>query len=453
LELSLQKTDFLRILKINIIHYVLYWREKTNSVKKNNLYPFGYSEKMYLCTKIYKPRIYLIYMVTSKQPIRFILTAIIASLPLFSFGMIVTDSIAMSATTATTTEVVEHTAKETTDTSHEVPAEPTDLKSKIKAFINHHLLDAHDFTISANEETGEHYGFPLPVIIWDKEAGLQMFSSSKFHHGEAVAESNGNYYKLHHEKIYKTDVSGALVEEHGHPTNYRPLDFSITKSVLGIFLVALLMFFLFSSLAKSYGKNGGIAKGVGRIFEPIVLYVRDDIAIPNIGVKNYKKYMSYLLTIFFFILFLNILGLMPFGFNVTGNFTITASLAILTYLITTLTANKNYWGHIFWMPGVPVPMKFILAPIELLGTIIKPFSLMIRLYANMVAGHVVLMSIIGLMFIFKSWIGSPLSFGLAFALSILEILVAFLQAYIFTMLSALYFGAGNEEHHHEEAHH
>ena len=392
-------------------------------------------------------------MVTSKQPIRFILTAIIASLPLFSFGAIVTDTTYASAPHAQTVEAVAHAETETTKASHEAHAEPTDLKAKIKEFINHHLLDAHDFTISANEETGEHYGFSLPIIIWDKEAGLQMFSSSKFHHGEAVAESNGNYYKLHHEKIYKTNASGTLVEEHGHPTNYRPLDFSITKSVVGIFLVALLMFIIFSSLAKSYSKNGGIAKGIGRVFEPMVLYVRDDIAIPNIGEKNYKKYMSYLLTIFFFILFLNILGLMPFGFNVTGNFTITASLAILTYLITTLSANRNYWGHIFWMPGVPVPMKFILAPIELLGTIIKPFSLMIRLYANMVAGHVVLMSIVGLMFIFKSWIGSPLSFGLAFSLSILEILVAFLQAYIFTMLSALYFGAGNEEHHHEEAHH
>ena len=163
--------------------------------------------------------------------------------------------------------------------------------------------------------------------------------------------------------------------------------------------------------------------------------------------------MSYLLSIFFFILFLNLFGLTPLGVNVTGNLTITFALAILTALITNFTANKNYWSHIFWMPGVPTPMKFILAPIELLGTIIKPFSLMIRLYANILAGHVVLMSIIGLMFIFKSWIGSTLSFGLAFALSILEILVAFLQAYIFTMLSALYFGAGNEEHHHEEAHH
>jgi F-type H+-transporting ATPase subunit a len=389
-------------------------------------------------------------MVTSKQPIRFIFTAIIACLPIFSFGTIITDTTHVAVSPI---QAIEAKSSTEAELKVETSTEPKDTKSKIKEFINHHLLDSHDFTISANEETGEHYGFSLPVMLWDKEAGLQIFSSSKFHHGEAIAENNGNYYKLHHEKIYKTDASGTLNEEHGHPTNPRPIDFSITKSVIGILAVALLMFFIFSSLAKSYTKNGGIAKGIGRIFEPIVLYVRDDIAIPNIGEKNYKKYMSYLLTIFFFILFLNILGLTPFGFNVTGNFTITASLAILTYLITTFSANKNYWGHIFWMPGVPTLMKFILAPIELLGTIIKPFSLMIRLYANMVAGHVVLMSIIGLMFIFKSWIGSPLSFGLAFALSILEILVAFLQAYIFTMLSALYFGAGNEEHHHEEAHH
>jgi F-type H+-transporting ATPase subunit a len=120
---------------------------------------------------------------------------------------------------------------------------------------------------------------------------------------------------------------------------------------------------------------------------------------------------------------------------------------LLTFLITTFTANKNYWGHIFWMPGVPKLMRIVLAPIEVLGMFIKPFSLMIRLYANMTAGHVVLMSIIGLMFLFKNWIGSSLSFGLAFALSILELLVAALQAYIFTMLSALYFGMANEEHH------
>ena len=377
-------------------------------------------------------------MVISNKPLRFIVAALVACLPLVSFANPEAD-----------------TAKVKTEVAHEAAegahAEPTDVKSKIKEFINHHLLDAHDFTVSANEETGAHYGFSLPIILWDN--GLQVFSSSKFHHGAEVAEHNGNFYVLHHEKIYKTDASGALTQEHGHPTNPTPLDLSITKSVIGILGIAILMFLLFTGLAKSYAKNGGIASGAGRFFEPLVLYVRDEIAIPNIGEKGYKKYMSYLLTIFFFIFFLNILGLTPLGFNVTGNIAITASLALLTYLITTFTANKNYWGHIFWMPGVPTPMKFILAPIELLGTIIKPFSLMIRLYANILAGHVVLMSIIGLMFIFKSWIGSTLSFGLAFALSILEILVAFLQAYIFTMLSALYFGAGNEEHHHDEAHH
>jgi F-type H+-transporting ATPase subunit a len=381
-------------------------------------------------------------MVFSNKPLQFLVVLTLALLPLLSL-----------ANEAIEVGKLNTELKQESAVSHEgVTEEPKDVKSEIKEFINHHLLDAHDFTLSANKETGQHYGFSLPIILLDN--GLQVFSSSEFHHGpaEGVAEHNGNYYKLHHEKIYKTDAAGTLTEEHGHPTNSRPLDLSITKSVVGILFVSILMFILFSSLAKSYAKNGGIASGTGRFFEPLVTYVRDEIAIPNIGEKAYKKYMSYLLTIFFFVFFLNILGLTPLGFNVTGNIAITASLALLTYLITTFTANRNYWGHIFWMPGVPTPMKFILAPIELLGTIIKPFSLMIRLYANILAGHVVLMSIIGLMFIFKSWIGSSLSFGLAFALSILEILVAFLQAYIFTMLSALYFGAGNEEHHHEEAH-
>ena len=376
-------------------------------------------------------------MVISNKPLRFILTTLVACLPLISFANPEPDA---------NKEKIEVT----TAAGKEAHAEPTDVKSKIKEFINHHLLDAHDFTVSANEETGEHYGFSLPIILWDN--GIQVFSSSRFHHGEEVAEHNGNFYVLHHEKIYKTDAAGTLTEEHGHPTNVRPLDLSITKSVVGILGIAILMFVLFAGLANSYKKNNGISTGAGRFFEPLVLYVRDEIAIPNIGEKGYKKYMSYLLTIFFFIFFLNILGLAPLGFNVTGNITITLSLALITYLITTFTANKNYWSHMLWMPGVPILLRPVLALIELLGTIIKPFSLMIRLYANMMAGHVVLMSIIGLMFIFKSWIGSSLSLGLAFFLSILEILVAFLQAYIFTMLSSLYFGAGNEEHHHEEAH-
>jgi F-type H+-transporting ATPase subunit a len=383
-------------------------------------------------------------MVISNKALRFIITTFVICLPFISMANPGKDT--------TTVETV--VAHEGAEAAHEEHAEPTDVKSKIKAFVKHHVLDSHEFSFTQDDETGVHYSIPLPIIIYDN--GFQIFSSSKFEHGEAVAESNGNFYVINHHdgKIYKTDAAGTITEDEksGHPTNVRPLDFSITKTVVSIILAALLMFFLFAGLAKSYAKNNGIASGAGRIFEPIVLYVRDEIAIPNIGEKHYKKYMSYLLTIFFFILFLNIFGLMPFGINATGNLTITFSLAIITFLITNLTANKNYWGHIFWMPGVPKVMRLVLAPIELLGVFIKPFSLMIRLYANIFAGHIVLMSIIGLMFIFKSWIGSSLSFGLSFALSILEILVAFLQAYIFTMLSALYFGAAVEEHHHEEAH-
>ncbi len=322
-----------------------------------------------------------------------------------------------------------------------------DLKSKIEAYRDHHLQDSHDFTFFSDEETGKHYGFPLPIILWDN--GLKVFSSSKFHHGETVAEVDGNYYKLYHSKIYKTDAEGTInYDEDHHPTNAKPLDFSITKNVVSMLFIASLMFFMFRSLAKSYKKNNGIPTGVGRFLEPLVLFVRDEIAIPNIGEKKYKKYMSFLLTIFFFVWFLNLLGMTPVGVNVTGNIAVTFGLALLTFLITNFTANKNYWGHIFWMPGVPTFMKIVLAPIELLGVIIKPFSLMIRLYANMTAGHIVIMSIIGLIFLAKHWLGSPLSFGLAFALSILELLVAALQAYIFTMLSALYFGMANEEAHH-----
>ena len=328
-----------------------------------------------------------------------------------------------------------------------------DLKSDIRAYIMHHLLDSHDFNLLSYTDEGSgkkvHIGFPLPVILWDD--GLKIFSSSAFHHGEKVAQVGEQYYTIDHGKIYKTDAEGKITfDENHHATNETPLDFSITKSVVSIIVTAVLMFFLFRSLASSYRKNGLIAQGIGRFFEPIVLYVRDEIAIPNIGEKYYKKYMSYLLTLFFFIWFLNLFGLTPLGINVTGNIAITFCLALITFVITNFTAKKEYWKHIFWMPGVPTIMKFALAPIELLGVFIKPFSLMIRLYANISAGHIVLMSLVALIFIFKNWIGSSLSLVLAFSISIIEILVALLQAYIFTVLSALYFGFAVEEHDHED---
>ena len=327
------------------------------------------------------------------------------------------------------------------------------LKDEIKAYVQHHLKDSHDFYLGSYKEDGkkQYIGYiGLPVILWDN--GLHYFSSAKFKHGKAVVQKGSNYYKLYHGKIYKTDSDGSIVyDTDHHPTNEKPLDLSMTKSVIAMLLTAFFMFFLFRSLARSYAANGNIAKGIGRFFEPIILYVRDDIAIPNIGEKHHGRYMSFLLTVFFFIWFLNLLGLTPLGINVTGNIAVTFGLALITFLLTNLTANKNYWAHIFWMPGVPVFMKIVLMPIELLGVVIKPFSLLIRLYANMQAGHIVLMSLIGLMFIFNNWLGSSLSFALAFAISIIELLVALLQAYIFTMLSALYFGFAVEEHH-DEAH-
>lgn len=333
---------------------------------------------------------------------------------------------------------------------HEENKEGKDLKTEIKEDILHHIEDSHDFVFFSDSEANKHYGFSLPIILIDN--GIQLFSSSKFHHGESVAENNGNYYKLFHNKIYKTDANGSInLDENHHPTNIKPLDLSFTKNVLMIFVTGILMLLLFVGLAKSFGK-GPIATGAGRFFEPIVVYIRDDIARINIGEKHYKKYMPYLLTVFFFVWFLNMFGLTPLGINVTGNIAITFSLAILTFIITQVSGNKNYWKHIFWMPGVPVPMKIILAPIELLGVFIKPFALMIRLYANIMAGHIVLYSIIGLIFVFKNWIGGGLTFFLAFFLSLIELLVAALQAYIFTMLSALYFGFAVEEHEHEEAH-
>ena len=329
----------------------------------------------------------------------------------------------------------------------------TDQETEIKEYIKHHLLDSYDFSLfSYTAENGEHksFGFPLPVILWDN--GLKVFSSSKFHHGETVAEAGGDFYKVHHAKIYKVDgANGQIIEDdHHHATNEKPLDFSITKNVTMIMMVFLIMFFMFKRMASAYKKNGGMPKGMGRLLEPIILYVRDEIAKPNIGEKHYKRYMSYLLTVFFFVWIVNLFGLTPIGMNVTNNIAVTFCLAIITYLITTFSGNKNYWKHIFWMPGVPVPMKIILAPIELLGTLIKPFALMIRLYANITAGHIVMMSIIGMMFVFNNWIGSSLSLFLAFVLGILELLVAALQAYIFTVLSALYFGMAVEEH--DEAH-
>ena len=321
-------------------------------------------------------------------------------------------------------------------------------KEDVSETIDHHLLDSYGFYILHG------VGFPLPIILFDNH-GLHIFSSSKLHHG--VVESNGGYYKEWHGKvvdvhgltreangkIFATDAEGNfLFDEDGK--HIQPIDFSITKNVFTIFLMILAMFFLFKGMAKSY--NNQLPSGFGRFMEPIVIFIRDEIAIPNIGEGVYKKFMPFLLTIFFFIWFMNLAGLMPFGFNITGNIAITASMAIMTFILTQMNGKKDYWAHIFWMPDVPVLMKIVLAPIELLGVFIKPFALMIRLYANISAGHIVLMSLIGLMFTFHNYFAGSAFFGLTIFLSLIELLVAALQAYIFTVLSALYFGMAVEEH-------
>ncbi len=331
-----------------------------------------------------------------------------------------------------------------------------DTPEEITGYIKHHLQDSHDFVFYTNGATGQHIGFPLPVIV-STSKGLKFFMSSAFHHnddGHVIVDKDGAKLVKIHSKIYELDAGAneVIFDDHHHATNaHKVLDFSITKSVVGMLLTGLLMFLGFSSLARGY-KKGAIPTGFARVLEPLVIYVRDEIARPNIGEKKYRKYMGFLLTVFFFIWILNMLGLTPLGFNVTGNIAVTVCLALFTFFIVQFSGNKDYWKHIFWMPGVPAPMKIILAPIEVLGMFTKPFSLLIRLFANITAGHFVVMSLIALMITMKVAFGPVVSTGMSLVLtlfiSVIEVLVAFLQAFIFTMLSSLFIGMAVEEHDH-----
>ncbi|RZJ63882.1 MAG: ATP synthase F0 subunit A [Flavobacterium sp.] len=382
-------------------------------------------------------------MVFSGKSLKNTFTAFCAVLPLLTFANPAQDSVHVTAPS----NVHAGSTAEHHDNGHA----PASKKDHVEEYIQHHLQDSYDFTFFTDEATGKHYGFPLPVILFDD--GLKVFSSSAFHHGESVAEVDGNYYTLHHGKVYKTDAEGTLAfDEHHHATNEKPLDFSITKNVVTMLFTALLMFIVFAGLARSY-KKGPLPTGFGRVLEPLIIFIRDEVAIPNIGEKKYRKFMGFLLSVFFFIWILNLLGMTPLGVNVTGNISVTVCLALFTYLITQFSANKDYWKHIFWMPDVPVAMKIVLMPIEILGTLTKPFALLIRLFANITAGHVVIMSLIAMMFVGKNLAADmPISIGLTLFISIIELLVAFLQAFIFTMLSSLFIGMAVQDHHHEEDH-
>lgn len=335
-----------------------------------------------------------------------------------------------------------------------------DTEQEVKDYILHHIKDSHEFSLfSYTNGEGErvHLSAPLPVILWTSE-GLVTFMSSEFHHnddGHTIVSKNGLKFAKIHSKIYELDGSASKVnfDADHHATNaHKVLDLSITKSVVGVLLVGLFLFLAFSSLAKQYKKKQ-VPTGFGRILEPLVIYVRDEIARPNIGEKHYRRFTGYLLTVFFFIWTLNLLGLTPLGFNVTGQLAVTACLAIFTLVIYTASGNKDYWKHILWMPGVPVLIRPVLAIIELAGALlIKPFSLLVRLFANISAGHIVVMSLIAIMFTLKATLGvagaTILSLVLSFFITLIEVLVAFLQAYIFTMLSALFIGMSVAEHEH-----
>lgn len=387
-------------------------------------------------------------MVTIKKSLHLLTAALFALMPLVSNAETPVVS-AHDSLHAVTTE----TSHETHD-SHDTHAE-VDPSSRefVQAYTEHHLMDDHYYSFFGNAEEHKHYGFGLPVILIDN--GLKVFMSTEdFVYKGTVVENGGQHYKYYHGKIYKTDASGDLkLDSHDHPTVEKPFDISITKNVVGLLLATVLLFLGFTALARTYKSSpNNLPKGVGRALEPLVIYVRDEMARPNIGEKKYKKYMPYLLSVFFLIFLLNLLGLTPLGLNVTGNISVTVCLALFTFLYVNFSGNADYWKHIFWMPGVPWPMKIVLAPIEVLGMFTKPFSLLIRLFANITAGHSVVMGLIAVAFVMKETLTTPGAVGVSFLLTlfltVLEILVAFLQAFIFTMLSSLFIGSAVEEHDH-----
>jgi len=350
----------------------------------------------------------------------------------------------------------QHEAEETT-THEEKTFEPG-------SFIFDHIGDAYEWHIATFGHT--HLSVPLPVILYSQEKGLNIFMSSKFHHGHEshngfhVGQEGETIKKINAEgKEEDIEVKGKIVEELADGSMVKPIDISITKNVFALFFSAALLLFIFISIAKAYKKNKGQApKGLQSALEPLILFIRDDIAKASIQ-KNPERFMPFLLSVFFFIFLNNLLGLVPFfpgGANLTGNITVTMTLAIFTFIITTVVANKNYWRHIINAPGVPWWLKIpvpLMPIVEILGMFTKPFVLMVRLFANITAGHIIALGFYSLIFIFghkNIFAGygiSVISIMFTIFMMMLELLVAFIQAYVFTLLSALYFGMATEEHH------
>ncbi|SDG23164.1 F-type H+-transporting ATPase subunit a [Pedobacter terrae] len=304
--------------------------------------------------------------------------------------------------------------------------------------IMEHIADSHMWHLWG------HTSLPLPVILYTPN-GLEVFSSGNFHHGEHDYNGKYNNYRLEEDHIKVVAADGKVDEE----ASKAVLDFSITKNVAAMFVAILVILIVFISVASAYKKRVGKApKGLQSFIEPIVLFVRDDIAKPNIGHK-YAKFMPYLLTTFFFLLFNNLLGLVPIfpgSANVTGNIALTFVMALGTLIIVNINGNKYYWKHIF-LPDVPFWLWPLMVVVEVVGIISKPFALMVRLFANMTAGHIIVLSLISLIFIFETLAIAPVSVAFVIFMDVLELLVAFLQAFIFTLLTALFIGMAVEEHH------
>lgn len=330
-------------------------------------------------------------------------------------------------------------------TAVDAPDHKKEEKFDVATTILEHIRDDHSWHLWG------HHSVPLPVIL-KTDKGFEVFSGARLlneHHEPVVY--NGNYsYKSFEGKIKVVNEDGTVNEE----ASQKVLDISITKNVASMLFTVLLLIVIFVGVANAYKKRGvtSAPKGFQSLIEPIIIFVRDEIAKPYLG-DRHTAFMPFLLTIFFFIWINNLLGMVPFfpgGANVSGNIAFTLTLALFTFIITTVNGKKHYWQHIFWMPGLPVPMKIFLIPIELMGVFIKPISLTIRLFANMTAGHILVLSLIALIFILNSLAASALAVPFTVFISMIELLVGFIQAFIFAMLSALYFGMALEEHHEED---
>lgn len=316
-----------------------------------------------------------------------------------------------------------------------------------------HVLNAHEFHFMDLEgENGEKHPItiPLPVILYSPERGFTSFMSSKFEHGHATYEG----YKLE-EGVVKPVTADGTVDE-----SVKVYDLSLTRNVVQMILALVILVWIMMIVAKRYKSGQGVKtapKGLQNLIEPVITFVRDEVAKPNLG-HRYSKYLPYLLTVFFFILINNIFGLIPGSANVTGNIAFTIVLGVISFLVITFSGNKHYWGHIF-NPPVPGGIKAIMIPVEILGIFTKPIALIVRLFANMLAGHIIIICLVSLIFIFSNistgagWGFSPISIAFASFIYIIEVLVAFIQAFIFTNLTAVFIGQAIEETHHGDDHH